>query len=55
MEEWEEDEVQDQLKVEVAISASKIMELEELLKGTRLHLEQQMNLVSNQKEEIGQL
>ena len=41
--------------MEVAISASKIMELEEMLKETRLHLEQQINLVSNQKEELGQL
>ena len=35
--------------------ASKIMGLEEMLKETRLHLEQQMNLVGNQKDEIGQL
>ena len=55
MEEREEDEVQDQLKMEAVISASKLMELEEMLKETRLHLEQQMNLVNNQKDEIGQL
>ena len=41
--------------MEAAIGASKIMELEEMLKETCLHLEQQMNLVNNQKEEIGQL
>jgi hypothetical protein len=41
--------------MEAAMRASKIMELEELLKETRLHLEQQMNLVGTQKDEIGQL
>ena len=41
--------------MEDAIRASKIMELEEMLRKTRLHLEQQMNLVSKQKDEIGQL
>jgi hypothetical protein len=55
VEEQEEDEVQDQLKMETAIRASKIMELEELLKDTWLHLEQQMNLVGTQKDETGQL
>ena len=55
MEEQEEDEVQDQLKMEAAISASKIMELDEMLKKTIIHLEQQMNLVSAQKDKIGQL
>jgi hypothetical protein len=55
VEEQEEDEVQDQLKMEAVMGASKIMELEELLKETQLHLEQQMNLVGNQKDEIGQL
>jgi hypothetical protein len=55
VEEQEEDEVQDQLKMEATMRASKIMELEELLKEIRLHLEQQINLVGIQKDEIGQL
>ena len=42
-------------KIEAAINASKIEELEEMLKETRIYLEQQMNLVSQQAEEIGQL
>jgi hypothetical protein len=43
--EEEEEGEQDQLSMDAAIGASKIMELEEQLKEARLHLEQQMNLV----------
>jgi hypothetical protein len=46
---------QDQLSMDAAIGASKIMELEEQLKEARLYLEQQMNLVETQTEEISQL
>jgi DNA repair exonuclease SbcCD ATPase subunit len=51
----EEEGEQDQLLMDAAIGASKIMELEEQLKEARLHLEQQMNLVGTQTEEISQL
>jgi DNA repair exonuclease SbcCD ATPase subunit len=53
--EEEEEGEQDQLSMDAAIGASKIMELEEQLKEARLHLEQQMNLVGTQTEEISQL
>jgi hypothetical protein len=53
--EEEEEGEQDQLSIDAAIGASKIMELEEQLKEARLHLEQQMNLVGTQTEEISQL
>jgi hypothetical protein len=43
----EEEGEQDQLSMDAAIGASKIMELEEQLKEARLHLEQQMNLVGS--------
>jgi hypothetical protein len=55
IEEEEEEGKQDQLSMDAAIGASKIMELEEQLKEARLHLEQQMNLVGTQTEEISQL
>jgi hypothetical protein len=55
IEEEEEESEQDQLSMDTAIGASKIMELEEQLKEARLHLEQQMNLVGTQTEEISQL
>jgi hypothetical protein len=41
--------------MEVATAASKIIELEEQLQEARVHLEQQMNLVSTQQEELNQL
>jgi hypothetical protein len=53
--EEEEEGEQDQLSMDAAIGASKIMELEEQLKEAQLHLEQQMNLVGTQTEEISQL
>jgi hypothetical protein len=53
--EQEEEEEQDKLKLEAAIAASKIIELEEQLQEARVHLEQQMNLVSTQQEELSQL
>jgi hypothetical protein len=55
IEEEEKEGEQDQLSMDAAIGASKIMELEEQLKEARLHLEQQMNLVGTQTEEISQL
>jgi hypothetical protein len=53
--EEEEEGEEDQLSMDAAIGASKIMELEEQLKEARLYLEQQMNLVGTQTEEISQL
>jgi hypothetical protein len=53
--EEEEESEQDQLSMDAAIGASKIIELEEQLKEARLHLEQQMNLVGTQTKEISQL
>jgi hypothetical protein len=41
--------------MEAAMVASKIIELEEQLQEARVHLEQQMNLVSTQQEELYQL
>jgi hypothetical protein len=49
--EHEENEEQDKLKMEAAMGASKIVELEE----AKVHLEQQMNLVSTQRQELDQL
>jgi hypothetical protein len=53
--EQEEEEEQDKLKLEAAMAASKNIELEEQLQEARVHLEQQMNLVSTQQEELSQL
>jgi hypothetical protein len=53
--EHEEEEEQDKLKMKVAMGGSKIIELEEQLQEARVHLEQQMNLVSIEQEELKQL